>query len=188
MKSFIFTVLLACIASASAWGHDAHVHGAARLDVAVEGSILSLQLESPLDNLLGFEHAPGNKAERDKAARMAAKLRAAEKLFVPTSAAACKLEQSRLASSVLTPELLGEPADAKAAAHAREEEEEKEEEGHADLDADWQFRCAQPELLRGVEVRLFQSFSGLREIEAQVAGPRGQRGARLTPAKRMLTW
>ncbi|MDR3054739.1 MAG: DUF2796 domain-containing protein [Zoogloeaceae bacterium] len=187
MKSFIFTVLLAtCLTSAPVWGqHDAHVHGAAHLDVAVDGAVLSLQLESPLDNLLGFEHEPRNKAERDKVARMAARLRAAEKLFVPTPAAACKLEQSHLASSVLTPELLGERHSEKPAEHGDEEDEEK---GHADLEATWEFRCAHPELLRGVEVRLFQGFSGLREIAAQVAAPSGQRGAHLTPAKRMLTW
>ena len=34
--------------------HAAHVHGDAHLDVALEGDTLSLQLESPLDNLLGF--------------------------------------------------------------------------------------------------------------------------------------
>jgi hypothetical protein len=206
MKSFIFTVFLAAsAASVSVWGHDAHVHGAARLDVVVDGPVLSLQLESPLDNLLGFEHEPRNKAEQDKAARMAAKLRATEKLFVPTPDAACKPEQVSLASSALTPELLGEQASEHAdahtnahanehahkhaaAAHAEEEEEEAEEEGHADLDASWQFRCAHPEALRGVEVRLFQAFPGFQEIEAQVAGPRGQHGAHLTPKKRTLAW
>ncbi|MDR1888029.1 MAG: DUF2796 domain-containing protein [Zoogloeaceae bacterium] len=190
MKSFIFTVLLiACFASASVRAqhdHDAHVHGAAHLDVVVDGAVLSLQLESPLDNLLGFEHEPRNKAERDKVTRMAAKLREAAKLFTPTPEAACKPEQTRLVSSALTPELLGERAAEKQAAHA--EAEEEEEEGHADLDASWQFRCARPEALRGVDVRLFQVFSGIREIEAQVAGPRGQHGARLTPDKRILTW
>lgn len=185
MKSFIFAVLLtACFTSASAWGqHDAHVHGAAHLDVAVDGAVLSLQLESPLDNLLGFEHAPRDKAERDKVAQMAAKLRATEKLFVPTPAAACQPEAVSLASSVLPPELLGERSAGKSA-----EQAEEEEEGHADLDASWQFRCAHPEALRGMEVRLFQDFSGLREIETQVATPRGQQGARLTPEKRTLAW
>ena len=36
----------------------AHVHGVARIDLAVDGDQLTLSLEMPLDNLVGFEHAP----------------------------------------------------------------------------------------------------------------------------------
>jgi hypothetical protein len=183
MKSHFLAALVMGLFASVACGHEAHVHGEAHLDVAVDGPVLSLQLESPLDNLLGFEHEPRNKAERTQAARMAAQLRAAEKLFTPTPAAACVLEQVSLVSSALPPELLGEQKKAQ-----EPDEEEEEEEGHADLDAAWQFRCAHPEALRDLEVRLFSAFSGLRVIEAQVAGPRGQKGASLTPAKRKLSW
>ena len=43
-----------------------HVHGVASLQVAVDGNTLTLNLESPLDNVLGFEHAP--RSEKQKAA------------------------------------------------------------------------------------------------------------------------
>jgi hypothetical protein len=182
-----------CASFVLAQEHAAHVHGEARLDVAQEGHALSLQLESPLDNLLGFEHAPKNAAEEDQARRMSARLRAARDLFVPTPAAECALEKVTLESSALTPELLGETEHEHEdeAAHEHEGEHEDEHEhaaGHADLDALWQFRCARPEALRSVEIRLFDSFPGLHELEVQAATPKGQRGATLTPEKRMLTW
>jgi hypothetical protein len=160
--------------------------------VAQEGATLSLQLESPLDNLLGFEHAPGNPAEEEKAKRMSATLRAADRLFAPTPAAGCKLEKVTLESSALTAELLGETEDAAEHEHEHEHgaphEHEDEDEGHADLDAAWEFHCAHPEALRGVEIRLFQSFPGLHTLKVQAATPRGQRGATLTPKNRTLTW
>ncbi|MDR0735631.1 MAG: DUF2796 domain-containing protein [Zoogloeaceae bacterium] len=196
MKEGIRTTLALCacglLGAGSAFSvlaqeHAAHVHGEAHLDVAQEGDTLSLQLESPLDNLLGFEHAPRNTAEEAQARRMSAKLRAADGLFAPTPAADCKLEKVTLESSALTPELLGETG----SGHAEEHEEEhahEGEEGHADLDALWQFRCARPEALRSVEIRLFQSFPGLRELEVQAVTPNGQRGATLTPEKRTLAW
>jgi hypothetical protein len=169
--------------------HAAHVHGEAHLDVALEGETLSLQLESPLDNLLGFEHAPRNPAEEDQVKRMAATLRAADRLFATAPAAGCKLEKVTLESSALTAELLGETeAEDEHDAHAHAHEDEEGEEGHADLDAFWQFRCARPEALPSVEIRLFQHFPGLHALEVQAVTRKGQRGVTLTPKNRTLTW
>ncbi|MGB0128732.1 MAG: DUF2796 domain-containing protein [Rhodocyclaceae bacterium] len=36
----------------------AHEHGVAKLDVASDGGALAINVESPLDNRVGFEHAP----------------------------------------------------------------------------------------------------------------------------------
>jgi len=38
--------------------HGAHVHGMARLDLAWEGAQVQIRLETPLANLVGFEHRP----------------------------------------------------------------------------------------------------------------------------------
>ena len=45
---------------------------------------------------------------------------------------------------------------------------------HADLVAQYVFRCANPERLRDMEVRLFEPFRGLRQLEVRIVGPRGQ--------------
>jgi hypothetical protein len=49
---------------APAMSHEAHVHGIGKLDVAVEGANLSLHLDTPLANLVGFEHTA--KSDKDK--------------------------------------------------------------------------------------------------------------------------
>ena len=41
-----------------------HQHGVAKLDVAYDQGALSIELEAPLDVLLGFERAPRPDAER----------------------------------------------------------------------------------------------------------------------------
>ena len=38
--------------------HDAHVHGVAHLNVALEGNDLYIELTSPAANIVGFEHDP----------------------------------------------------------------------------------------------------------------------------------
>ena len=85
-------VILAASASASAaaYAQHAHEHGAARLEVALDGGKLSIGLESPLDNLVGFEHAPRNEKQRAALAKMTDDLKGTERLFDLPAAAACE--------------------------------------------------------------------------------------------------
>ena len=63
------------------WAGKAHEHGAAKLNVSLEGQQLTIALESPLDGIVGFERAPKNAAEKAKVDAAVAQLQAAEKLF-----------------------------------------------------------------------------------------------------------
>lgn len=148
----------------------AHVHGAARLDVALDGGTLTLSLESPLDSLLGFEHMPRNEKQRAAVRAMAEKLARSEKLFVPSPAAQCVPQAAKLESPLLEAGNQDAPA------------------GHLDLDGEYVFRCARPEALRDLEVRLFEAFPGLRRLDVQAATSRGQAATRLTPGKRRISW
>lgn len=141
-----------------------HEHGVARLDVAVEAGRVSFSLETPLDNLLGFEHAPRTDAERAKAAAAVARLRDAAALFRIDAAAACTRGKVELVSSALG---LG-PAAAAAG-----------KEGHADLDAQFDFACTAGARAGFVEVGLFDAFPSLKRIDLQVVTPKGQMKATL---------
>ena len=56
MKRTALLFALAC--SLPAWAGKAHEHGAARLDVAVDGGTLTIALDTPLDGLLVETDAP----------------------------------------------------------------------------------------------------------------------------------
>ncbi len=136
-----------------------------KLDVAIEGSRLSIGLEAPLDNLLGFERAPRNDAERRSAAEVLARLRSPDRgqpLFSADAAAQCSLKQVEVSAPVLEPSPKGEAKGAAA------------KEGHADAEASYELTCAKPEALRGLEVGLFDAYPRIQRIEVQVAGPQGQ--------------
>ena len=146
----------------------AHVHGVAKMDLAVDGNKLTLSMEMPLDNLVGFEHLP--KTDKHKAALAEAmkSLKNAADLFVPTAAADCKVEAVDV----------GDPfPGGKAKA-----------DGHADVDADYVFRCAQPAALKGLETKLFKRFGRLQRIDVQRATAAGQGAATLTPEQPGLRW
>ena len=149
----------------------AHQHGVLKLDIAVEGRKLSLQMESPLDNLVGFERAPRNDAERKRVDAALAKLKAGQALFGIDPAAQCSLAKVELTSAVLK---LG------AAAPASKNSE------HADIDAAFEFDCQDAARAAFVDVGLFEAFVGMKQIDVQVATSTGQRKQTLKrPAQRV---
>lgn len=154
LKTTLFALCLTPLLAQAAG--KAHVHGIAKLDVAVEARTITLQLESPLDNLLGFERAPRTDAERKQADAMVAKLKAADAVFRIDPAAQCTLGKVDLASSALK---LGQP--------------DPSEEGHADIDGTFEFDCIDAARAAFIDVGLFE-FKRLQRLEVQVAAPKGQ--------------
>lgn len=162
MKKTLMTVVLS-LCSAMAVAHEKHVHGEARLDVAIDKSTVSLDLELPLDVVVGFERAPKNDKEKKALASAEKMLKDAAALWVLTPAANCSVESVQVSA----PEFDGE---------------------HADMDASYVFHCANPAALQAIEAALFKSFKRLHRIEVQRIGPNGQGAARLTPRNPVLNW
>lgn len=167
MRPLTCCLLLALAAGPAAAG-TTHEHGAARLDIAVDSTRLALALDTPLANLLGFEHAPANAAQRRAVEGALATLRDAARLIRPEAAAGCRLAAVRLRSAVLG---LGDTP----AAPPGE---------HADLEAEIEFDCqrAPTQLEQG----LFDAFPRLQRLELQVVTPARQAGRTLRrPAARV---
>jgi len=170
--ALVFTTLPAAHAG------KAHEHGVAKVDVAIEGNKLTVALESPLDSLLGFERAPRTDAERKAAADMLARLRSGGALFKADAAAACTLSRATVTAPVL--ESAAKAPVSGAAAKAAGDD-------HADLDASYEYTCAQPQQLRTLELGLFDAFRRMQRIEVQVAGAQGQSKATLKRPARTVT-
>lgn len=150
----------------------AHEHGVARLDVALDGNQLQLQLQSPLDNLVGFERAPRNERERQALETALARLRDAGALWRPDAQALCKPGKAE----VLPPRFEAAPQP-KAGKHS---------EDHAEVQASYSFECAKPLALRTLEHGLFTSLPRLTRVDVQVATARGQSKATLRKASPTL--
>jgi hypothetical protein len=147
-----------------------HQHGVVQLDIAVDANRISVQMSSPLDNLLGFERAPRNEAERARVAAMLAALKSSP--FVVDPAGACRAGAVQLSSAALK---LGEPDPA------------EQQAGHADLDASFEFECSSAARAGFIDTSLFERFAGIQRIDVQLATSRGQRKLTLTrPAQRIV--
>lgn len=134
----------------------AHVHGIATLGIAVERNIVTIQFESPLDSLIGFEHRPNTAAERESVTALQARLKTPTNLFRLTPAAECKLDKAEAESG-----LFQEPA-----AGASNE--------HADLDASFSFRCEHIDRLVAIDTGLFDAYPRLQKMTIVVATAKGQ--------------
>ena len=156
--------LVAAATPAPAAPQQAHQHGQAQANVAVQGNRLSVQLEIPLDSLLGFEHRP--RTDRQRAAAQAAvqQLKAAASWLKPDAAALCTLARSDINTQALDP---APPGSA--------------EPGHADVDASYEFTCAASEQLGGLDIGLMSVFKRIQRINVQVAGAKSQNKQTLQP-------
>ncbi len=169
-----------CMTAQPAMAASGHVHGQAELEVAVEGANLTVTLRSPLDSLLGFERAPRTAGQKAAAETLLQRLRDPAALFKPSAAAQCVPASTEIDAPVLgvTPAGAAGAAGTKAA----------DKDAHAELVSTMRFRCEQAGQLRGLEVALFEQYRRLHRIEARIVGPRGQSSARLTQARRTLSW
>jgi hypothetical protein len=143
----------------------AHEHGAAELDVALDGSTLEIELRSPAMNLVGFEHAPSSEADKRKVTEVRKQLEQADALFGLPAAAGCTLAEVDLESPLF-----------EGTSHEHEEHDSQ----HSDIHAQYRYSCSSPQSLPGLDLQgLFQAFPGTEKIQAQLISPNGQRGAQL---------
>jgi len=194
LDSIALCILLLVSHSSMAAEQHAHVHGAATLQVAVDGATLSLNLSSPLHNLLGFEHSPTTAKEKAAAADLIARLRTPAWLFVPTPSADCTLASTKIDAPVLghtqSPTAqhgVHKEAGQRSAKHSAHDDEHDDDE-HAELTVQYVFGCRHSESLRGVRVELFNAFPSVRKVEVQIAAPQGQSSMTLTRSRRLASW
>jgi hypothetical protein len=183
--ALILSFAIAAAASAAGVERDAHVHGVGRLNLAVEGPAVEIELIMPGADVVGFEHAAKTEADKAAVEAAAAALKAGGALFAFPAEARCRLEKAEIESALMAQERdRGHGQE-----HAREAKDaDRERDGHAEFHAQYRFRCDRPDRLTHVDVKVFERFPATRELEAQSISPRGQRAHELTPKSARVTF
>jgi hypothetical protein len=164
--------LLACAAfSASAEEPHrqlgAHVHGHGRLNIAMEGKKLTMELEVPGADIVGFENEPSTPEQRAAIAEAKAKLANGLALFVPPAEARCELEEVRVSTEA---EYEDEHSHHEGAAGDKEGEEHRHSEFHVTYTAG----CRALPKLTSLTFEYFKVFPGAQELDIAVISPKGQ--------------
>lgn len=194
MKRFtilIFLISLIGLALAQEDGfvqEEPHEHGAASLNLVLDGETLNLEFISPAVNLVGFEYEPATDAERAAVEDAMATLESGAGLFGIPDAAQCEVGSVEVEREVVGDEHSheGEGEEHEGEEHEGEhaEGEESGEEGatHSEFHARYNLTCAQPDRLGGIAVQeLFARFPGIEDLDVQYVLPSGQGAAELGP-------
>ena len=190
---------LACAASGAAaaeTSHGAHEHGAAELELAVEGSDVVVNFASPMYNLVGFEHAPRDEQDREAVAAARALLDDVGNLVLLDAEAVCTVVEVDIDWDM--PSAVEEDddddehdahddhadkhgahddhADEHDAHHADEAHDHDDHdagEQHADVTVEIRYTCEHADRLNALDIAAFESFERLSEVELRAVGPGG---------------
>jgi Protein of unknown function (DUF2796) len=156
-------------AAASFTQRGAHLHGKVVVNVALEGPLLSVELDAPAINVIGFEHAPRTDAQKREVAAVDRWLASGVGVIGVAPAAGCVRQQV----DYTPPKFDGDDHDHD---HDHEHEAGKkgEAETHADYRARFTYRCATPAALPWADLWLVRRLKNVAEIEVNLVTPQVQ--------------
>jgi Protein of unknown function (DUF2796) len=158
--------------------HDAHVHGVAEINIAVEGTKATVEFRAPAESVMGFEHEA--KSESDKKKRDAAleQLRAkGSQMVVFDPKLGCK--SSDMKTAIV--EAKGDSAKAQAGKDAHEDQKKSGE--HREVHGTFSVACDKPLAGSRVKFGVSKVFRDIQEIKVQLVGDSGQFGATIKKDK-----
>ena len=120
-------IVLVCLfvsfqTSAQVRQKDSHEHGAANLMLAIEGDKLQIGIEVPSESLIGFEHFPKSRSDRENFNEAIKILSNPSKFFSTPDDAECLLTGLNVSQTLFS----GEEEDE----HGHEEKDEHDDHGH----------------------------------------------------------
>lgn len=171
-------VFSSMVAGGSAMAGKAHEHGAGKLNLVQEGAAYTLELELPLDTLVGFERAPRTPAERQAAEAAMARLRDPAALFrIQPATAACTVSSTALAVPWL---------ESPQAAETGQTSGDSRSHTHADATATYTLQCQSQATPQRLEIKLFDAFPRLKRLDVQTVMAKGQGRLKLSPGSRVI--
>lgn len=188
----VTAVMAGLLFTTSAHAGKAHEHGAGKLNLVQDSAAYTLELELPLDTLVGFERAPRTAAERQAAQAALARLRDPAALFrTQPASAGCTISAADIAAPLLEASAAppSQNAQAKAATQASAKPAPsgtQVADAHADAAATYTLQCPPQAAPQRLEVMLFEAFPRLKRLEVQTALAGGQGRVKLSPGSRMI--
>jgi hypothetical protein len=153
--------------SSAAWSQTVrqlgpHVHGDSELTIAVDGKSLAMELHAPGMDVFGFEHPPGNDAERAVMASATAALKDPVALFGIPAGAGCKATTAEVNLVPDTGEDQSDPGTAATSAA-----------GHSDVDAVYELACTSLAAITGLNLAFFAKFPDAVQVQIDLVTAKG---------------
>lgn len=166
----------------------AHQHGVASLNLVVADGHVVIELHSPADNLLGFEHLPSSAEDKARVRQLMTQLQDVANVVQLPAAAGCTLVDSELSSPLFA---ALDKADSQAQHkhdHDHDHKAADDEHAHNDIELHYHFNCANADSLDQLRVTLFEQFPRTERLLLQAVTPKGQQGGELTAANPVIVF
>jgi hypothetical protein len=154
-----------------------HVHGHGTLDIAVEDKRVSMELEVPGMDIVGFEHEASTDAQKAALQKAKSELAKPLTLFSLPASAGCTVMNAKVA---LEAEHEGADHDHDAKGeheeHADADHDEDEHEGHhhSAFHVSYALDCAKPAELTSIAFDYFKAFAGAQSLTVNVVTAKAQ--------------
>jgi hypothetical protein len=173
-------IILACPALADEHRQlGPHQHGHGKLNIAIENGEVSMDLDVPGADIVGFEHEPSTPEQKAAFEAGKAKLADALSIFKMPAAAGCTVKEAKV--SIEGEHEEDTPKGATASAHEAEEEHH-----HSDFNVDYKLQCQSVAKLTAIDFDYFKAFAGARVLEVTIITPKGQNSYEVTRDKLSL--
>ena len=169
MKQLISILLLGTIISIQAKEghhhkkrhHKAHEHGSGKLNLVTENNNLIIEIEAPANDIVGFEHKPKTKSQKEKINSAVNILKEVKSNIELPKVAKCKLtKDAKIESEIIKKE--------------HKEKGHHDHEKHSEFHITYQFTCANIEKLNSVNVLSFKNFKEMKKLKANGITQNGQ--------------
>ena len=188
--------------SQSARSQKAHVHGAVKLGIAVDGNQAELDLDAPGEAIFGFEHAAKTSAQKSTVEQALHRLRKeALAVFGFAASASCTLSQADVKAPQAVPASMPvrtDPAQDYTHQHHHQKDSKAHrdqasspvaagnhhhahaDDEHADVTGRWTFVCKTPLVGTKLNVQMFKHFPRIQRLELTLVSGNRQTGKTLT--------
>ena len=171
--------------------HEAHEHGVAILNLALEGNDLYIEFTSPAANIVGFEHHPRTNEQRNVVKAAVNRLQEGDALFILSAGSQSKLMKSSVDTNIdkdTDNHSVSEHAHGEDEHHDKEHGKADGQDRHSEFKAEYHFVFKKPDRLSQIDVKLFGVFPGIEHIEVQLITETKQTAVELTAKKNKISF
>lgn len=178
-------IVLVCLfvsfqTSAQVRQKDSHEHGAANLMLAIEGDKLQIGIEVPSESLIGFEHFPKSRSDRENFNEAIKILSNPSKFFSTPDDAECLLTGLNVSQTLFSGEEEDEHGHEKKDEHGHDDHDEHGHEDsekgeiHSEFRSNYSWNCLHTDEIDSIGNKLFSFFPRIEEIRVNWITNSGQ--------------
>ena len=154
-----------------------HVHGHGTLNIAIEDKRVSMELEVPGMDIVGFEHAPSTDDQKGAVDKAKARLEKPLGVFSLPAGAGCTVAEAKVSVEAEHHHDGDDDDHAHDADHkdgAKDDDGHDEHAGHNQFHVNYALDCTNPNELTTINFDYFTLFGGARDLTVNVVTAKGQ--------------